>query len=460
MKRAKKLYVMLAVLALVCAAALIASSVKERGENIAVSGEELLAIPVESVEAFRWEEEGEEPLAFHREGERWVCDGDEDFPASVDKVEGLLTQFEAFGVGFAIEDADNLGDYGLAKPVARLTLETKDGEQTLELGDFSQMDGQRYVSVGDGKVYLAIHDPYEEFSNATLRSLIEDTEVPAMDDVQEVNFTGAEEYAIRRVEEGTFARPGDIWAVEQGGREIALDPDLVEGYFDLFTGSLLVNYADYHATKEELAAFGLDEPELTVEIRQGEESFALHIGLDPEEEKAWEKMSDKEREEADAVTAYAQVEGSGIVYELNPVDYEGISACGVDDLRHREVLSAEVEDVRRLEATVDGEACILTAQPEKEDLRWEYRGEKVDGYDLEDALRALRITDFGDFEAGPLELTFTVELASKQEIQVDLYRYDGDSCVAAVDGETLGLVDRADAMDLVETIRTVMLNGK
>ena len=460
MKRAKKLYVMLGVLALVCAAALIASSVKERGENIAVSGEELLAIPVESVEAFHWEEDGEEPLAFHRDGERWVYDGDEDFPASTDKVEGLLEQFESFGVGFAIEDAENLGDYGLATPTAVLTLETEDGEHTLELGDFSQMDSQRYVSVGDDKVYLAIHDPYEEFSNTTLRSLIEDDEVPAMDDVQQMNFTGAEEYQIQRVDSGTFARKDDIWAVEQDSEKIALDPDLVEGYLDLFTGSLLVNYVDYHATAEELAAYGLDTPELTVEVKQGEDTFALHIGLDPDEERAWEKMSVKEREEADPVTAYGQVDGSQIVYELHAEDYDGLAACAVDDLRHKEVLPANLEDIRRLEATVDGEECVLTAKPEKEELRWEYSGEKVDAYDLEDALSSLRITDFGDFQAGAQELIFKVQLASKEEIHVALYRYDGDTCVVTVNDKTLGLVDRSDAMDLVENLRTIVLNRK
>ena len=68
--------------------------------------------------------------------------------------------------------------------------------------------------------------------------------------------------------------------------------------------------------------------------------------------------------------------------------------------------------------------------------------------------------DFGDFPSGEQELVFTVQLASKEEIQVALYRYDGDSCVAAVDGRTLGLVDRPDAMDLVENLRTIVLNQK
>ena len=69
----------------------------------------------------------------------------------------------------------------------------------------------------------------------------------------------------------------------------------------------------------------------------------------------------------------------------------------MDDLRHKEVLPADLEDVRKLEIELDGEKCVLTTKPEDDELRWEYKSEKVDGYNLEDALRGLRVTDLGKF---------------------------------------------------------------
>ena len=38
-----------------------------------------------------------------------------------------------------------------------------------------------------------------------------------------------------------------------------------------------------------------------------------------------------------------------------------------------------------------------------------------------------------------------------------LYRYDGDACLAVVDGESVCLVDRADAVELIEAVRTIVL---
>lgn len=51
---------------------------------------------------------------------------------------------------------------------------------TVELGDFSKMDEQRYLSIGDGKVYLVNHDPLDEF-DAVLRDMILDDTTPEFD---------------------------------------------------------------------------------------------------------------------------------------------------------------------------------------------------------------------------------------------------------------------------------------
>lgn len=51
---------------------------------------------------------------------------------------------------------------------------------TVELGDFSKMDEQRYLSIGDGKVYLVNHNPLDEF-DAVLRDMILDDTTPEFD---------------------------------------------------------------------------------------------------------------------------------------------------------------------------------------------------------------------------------------------------------------------------------------
>ena len=40
---------------------------------------------------------------------------------------------------------------------------------------------------------------------------------------------------------------------------------------------------------------------------------------------------------------------------------------------------------------------------------------------------------------------------------IQITRYNGELCLASVDGESVCLVSRADAMDLVEAVQTIVL---
>ena len=44
------------------------------------------------------------------------------------------------------------------------------------------------------------------------------------------------------------------------------------------------------------------------------------------------------------------------------------------------------------------------------------------------------------------------------QVKIQLYRYDGSSCLAVVDGETVSLVSRSSVMELVEAVQAIVLN--
>ena len=58
------------------------------------------------------------------------------------------------------------------------------------------------------------------------------------------------------------------------------------------------------------------------------------------------------------------------------------------------------------------------------------------------------------------EISRTVSLNNENfpQVQIQLYRYDGSSCLAVVDGEPVSLVLRSDAVDLMEAVRAIVLN--
>lgn len=92
----------------------------------------------------------------------------------------------------------------------------------------SAMDDQRYVSIGDGNVYLAVTDPMDAFA-VELSDLIDNDEIPQMDTVTALSLTGAVEESIAYVEAGGPSYSDeDVYFLQSGEESLPLDTDLVE----------------------------------------------------------------------------------------------------------------------------------------------------------------------------------------------------------------------------------------
>ena len=148
MKRYKRLYLLLGVLAVACIATFGVLRFEEHQEQIKNSDEIILKVPSDTVTSLSWEYQ-EESLSFHKE-EVWLYDEDEAFPVSEEKINGLLAQFEEFGASFIIENVQDYGQYGLDVPVCTIRFSTDEQEYEVQLGDYSSMDSERYVSIGSG----------------------------------------------------------------------------------------------------------------------------------------------------------------------------------------------------------------------------------------------------------------------------------------------------------------------
>ena len=81
--------------------------------------------------------------------------------------------------------------------------------------------------------------------------------------------------------------------------------------------------------------------------------------------------------------------------------------------------------------------------------------------DFADALNALSADSFTEEKpTGKEEIRLKLYLENEAfpETEIVLYRYDGTNCLAAVDGESISLVPRASAVELVETVQAIVLN--
>ena len=472
MRKATKLYALLGVLLVVCIAAFAVSRYEEKKEQIKNSGEVILEIPTESVTALSWTNESG-TFSFTKD-ETWVYDEDNAFPVDEEKINDLLEQFTSLAAAFAIDDVEDFAQYGLDEPICTIHITAGEETYTVELGDFSKMDEQRYVSIGDGKAYLVSHDPLDEF-DSVLRDMILDDTIPEFDTVKQIAFSGEESYTISYDEGGTSICADDVYFTDG----TPLDTDTVNEWLTALRSLDLTNYVSYSATGEELQTFGLDNPALTVALdyssssdEDGNETdsgtFVLHLSQNPEEQAAYEEAIANEEDVLPDVTCYARVGDSQIVYQITQSEYDTLTDVSCDALRHQKVFTADFDTVTSIDVTLEGEnyTFICTPPEDADDTdtegTWTYQGVEFDIFDFSYALRALSATSFTDeAPTGQEEISLTLHLDNEDfpTFTLTLYRLDGESCIACVDGESIAFVSRDKAVDLIEAVRAVTLGA-
>ena len=88
MKRYKRLYLLLGILAVACLATFGVLRFEEHQEQIKNSDEVILEIPTDSVKTLSWENETVS-LSFHKD-DAWVYDDDDAIPVDEEKINELL----------------------------------------------------------------------------------------------------------------------------------------------------------------------------------------------------------------------------------------------------------------------------------------------------------------------------------------------------------------------------------
>lgn len=445
MKRYKRVLILLGVLVVVIAAALAVSHIQERKEAIKTSGETFLAVSPDSVTALDWTN-GDTSLAFHK-GDGWLWDDDEAFPVNQEEIAKLLAPFEDMAAAFVIDDVTDYGQYGLEEPECTIHLTYGEAETTVKLGSYSALDEERYVDIGDGKVYLVSDDPMDDY-DVELSDLINHDKIPALDPAS-FTVSGAVELSATYNEDGDSYCAGDVYFTQDG---LPLDTGRVEDWLDRFESLSLKDYVTYNVTDEELAAYGLMEPDLTVTVtpKEGdpmtfELSEVIPEGAESEEE----------------TKAYIRFNGSRIIYAIAPGDYMMISQAAYDDLRHRELFTPEFESVTAIDVTLEGVAYpFVLTENEEGDSVWTYSGVEIEISGVRSALTALTASSFTDEEpTGQEEISLTLHLTDEahSELTITLYRLNGSLCSASVNAQPVCTVSRSLVVDLIEAVNAIVL---
>ena len=79
---------------------------------------------------------------------------------------------------------------------------------------------------------------------------------------------------------------------------------------------------------------------------------------------------------------------------------------------------------------------------------------------MQSALENLGAASFTDEQPDQKEeISLTVHLDNETHptVQIALYRYDGEQCLAVIDGTPVSLVPRSPVVDLIEAVNAIVL---
>lgn len=271
-----------------------------------------------------------------------------------------------------------------------------------------------------------------------------------------------------------FAKFGDVYLLTSYGSLIAffiMGAALIA--IGMFISSLTENlgmaagicgtYVTYNATDEELAKYGLDEPQYNLEVKytpksedssedsgdstdseagSSEKTFILHVSA---------KQDDK---------AYVRIGDSKIIYEITEDEYKNVTDGSYDSLRYKSVVTADLSDVDSVKVTLEDKDYTIDLSEKKGDIVSTYDGEEIEGTDFTDALKALKASDFTSEEPSEKEeISFTLHYKDDKypEKEVKIYRYDGTNCLVTIDGKSISLVKRDLVVDLTEAVNEIVL---
>lgn len=441
MNRQKKLLVLVGVLVALCAVIAVVAGVQKHIDTITTVDEEIVAADPDALTAVSWTKEGT-TLSFAQTDGTWQDASDAAFPVDQDKMADFLSHFESVHASFIIENVEDFGQYGLDDPSCTITLTTADGDTVLELGDYSTMDEKRYVTLGDGTVYL-IDDDLAEYAVTDRDEMMRQDTIPDYDTLDGIVATGETAFTVEHHPDETLCYTDAYeYYLNDNGSYKPLSTAKVEDLVDTLNGLDRSDYATYTADETTLADYGLDAPVLTFTVTttldDAQESHALAFGVSGDDH-------------------YLRMDDSPIVYRVDADAYtDSVAAAGYDTLRPDEVLALDWDAVTAIDFTIDD----ATYTAEKSGDTWTIGDTEVEFDDVKDAIDGLKVNTFNDeTPAKKQEIAFTVHLDSEDypTLTAALYQYDGENCLAQLDGVTLGLVDRSLAVDLTEAVNAITL---
>jgi hypothetical protein len=347
---------------------------REKAEEEKIA-KRILDLSADSVRAIEVPLEGGPGTArLERDGtdsDRWQLTEPIDVPADPGVVSGILSSLSELESAGVIEDPpEDLSAFGLAGDSPTVTVFTDDEEsRAVRLGSKTPVGAARYLSLeGDGRLFTV-----EEWRTTNLRPKLESLRDRRVTDWKANSVTG-----LRVIEHGSLlvaARRSDTpagegekpgWEITEPIQEAGDATRIVRLLEDLH----FLRASEFVDQAGDPAEYGLDRPEIVLELEAGEQRERVELGRKDEK-------------------VYLKTRSRPVIFQLPERALTNIPR-DLFAYRHKEVLSFDKDAARRLELSFPRDD--VTYAFVREDERWEPEDEtvRVDSLQIEDLLFAIR----------------------------------------------------------------------
>ena len=285
-RKKKKTIILLAMILLLVVANGVASAwndKSERKKEKEAEASKIYLTDVSDITAYSYSD-GSQNMSFAKVDDTWEYDEDNEIPMNQDTVQSTADAIRQMEAVRELENPDQLSDYGLDKPSYTIQFQDNDGVAT-EILIGNGAGENYYATVGDsGKVYTISSD-FQNYLQFDLTNLVQYDTVPSIGsgNLKSVTIT------------------------ENGTDTVYEEDDQVGELAGGFGALSLTDCANYHASAEELAEYGLDESQritakaVYTDSSDKEQTFTVYLG----------KTDDA------GENRYVMVEGSDMVYRIS-----------------------------------------------------------------------------------------------------------------------------------------------
>lgn len=281
MKKGKRLLVLVAVAAVFGVGAYLLNLNAKQQEAAKEAAKEeaktvLMTTPADTLAQLSYTRGGE-TVTLARKDNAWVYAPRETFALDTDKVTTMAGDLQSVeSVRTVADTEDALADYGLQTPALVITAtDTKGAAQTISLGDKNATTGNYYATVaGKPGIYSVSADLYNAF-DVSLMQLLKDEAYPTVGeaDVTGMDWSdGSETHSLTHRVEGdanAYTAAYTWFDQQKNGALTPVNDTAVQDFLSAATG------VTYQSTvtdqKDDLAAYGLDAPQLTVTLHYTEQ---------------------------------------------------------------------------------------------------------------------------------------------------------------------------------------------